>query len=117
MERISFTLRIAPDERAALENLSKIEKRPMNQLVNDAIKLYLSQPRRKEKRLQATLEKLQQYRKRDPGYKRAKAEYIDAEASLGRDPLDGEILEGEIVNGEVQAIGPVQNKIRELLGA
>ena len=117
MQRISFTLRLAPDERAALENLSKIEKRPMNQLVNDAIKLYLSQPRRKEKGLQKTLEKLQQYRKRDPGFKRAKAEYIDAEASLGRDPLDGEIVEGEIVNGEIRAIGPAQGKIRELLGA
>lgn len=110
-------MRIDPKERAALRNLSKVERRPINQLLNEAIKLYLSQPRQKEKGLQATLEKLREYRKRDPGFKRAKAEYIDAEASLGRDPLDGEIIEGEIVNGEVQAIGPVQSKIRELLGA
>ena len=117
MARIPFTLRIDPEERAALAHLSKVERRPINQLLNDAIKLYLSQPRRKEKGLQTTLEKLQEYRKRDPGFKRAKAEYIDAEASMGQDPLDGEIVEGEIVNGEVQAIGPVQSKIRELLGA
>lgn len=110
-------MRIDPKERAALRNLSKVERRPINQLLNEAIKLYLSQPRRKEKGLQTTLEKLREYRKCDPGFQQAKVEYIDAEASLGRDPLDGEIIEGEIVNGEVQAIGPVQSKIRELLGA
>jgi hypothetical protein len=117
MARVPFTLRIDPEERAALEHLSKVERRPINQLLNEAIKLYLSQPSRKEKGLQATLEKLREYRKRDPGFKQARAEYIDAEASLGRDPLDGEIVEGDVVNGEVQAIGPVQSKIRELLGA
>jgi hypothetical protein len=117
MARIPFTLRIDPEERAALEHLSKVERRPINQLLNEAIKLYLSQPRRKEKGLQATLEKLQEYRKRDPGFKRAKAEYIDAEASMGRDPLDGEIVEGEIVNGQFKPAGPVQSKIRDLLSA
>ena len=117
MARIPFTLRIDPKERAALRNLSKVERRPINQLLNEAIKLYLSQPRRNEKGLQATLEKLREYRKHDPGFKRAKAEYIDAEASLGQDPLDGEIIEGEIVNGQFQPAGPVQSKIRDLLSA
>ncbi len=114
---IPFTLRIDPKERAALDSLSKIENRPINQLINEAIRFYLSHPRREEKDLQATLEKLEEYRKRDPGFKKAMAEWVAAEASLGHDPLDGEIIEGEIVNGEVQPIGPVQARIRELLGA
>jgi len=41
MARISFTLRIEAEERAALENLSKIEGRPVNQLLDEAIKSFL----------------------------------------------------------------------------
>jgi hypothetical protein len=111
MARIPFTLRIDPKERAALENLSKIEQRPVNQLVNDAIKLYLSQPRHEEKGLQDTLAKLREYRKRDPEFKRAKAEYVDAEASLGHDPLDGEIIEGEVVNGYPTPAAPAKTSV------
>jgi hypothetical protein len=114
MARIPFTLRIDPEERAALENMSKIEKRPVNQLVNEAIKLYLGRPSRHEKGLEATLESLREYRKRDPKFERAVAEFIDAEAS-GHDPLDGEVLEGELVDGVFHAIGPTQTKIRERL--
>ena len=40
MARIPFTLRIEAEERAALENLSKIEGRPVNQLLNEAIKSF-----------------------------------------------------------------------------
>jgi len=108
-------LRIDPKERAALRNLSKVERRPINQLLNEAIKLYLSQPRRKEKGLQTTLEKLREYRKRDPGFKRAIAAVAHAEARLIDDPAEGE--PGEFVDGEFQPLGPVRSKIRELLGA
>src|ERR1700675_1540597 len=90
MARIPFTLRIDSKERAALDHLSKVERRPINQLLNEAIKLYLSQPRRREKGLQATLEKLQEYRKRDPGFKRAIAAVADAEAKLINHPPEGE---------------------------
>ena len=48
MARSAFTLRLPSDERVALENLSKVEGRPMNQLLNEAIKSYLS--RRGQKR-------------------------------------------------------------------
>jgi hypothetical protein len=116
MARIPFTLRIDPKERAALRNLSKVERRPINQLLNEAIKLYLSQPRRHEKGLEATLESLRAYRKRDPDFKRAKAEFIDAEASY-HDPLEGEIVEGQFVDGQFKPAGPIQSKIRDLLSA
>jgi hypothetical protein len=108
-------LRIEPEERAALEHLSKVERRPINQLLNEAIKLYLGQPRREEKGLQATLEKLREYRKRDPGFKRAIAAVADAEARLIDDPAEGE--PGEFVDGKFRPLGPVRSKIRELLGA
>lgn len=108
-------MRIEPEERAALEHLSKVERRPINQLLNEAIKLYLGQPRREEKGLQATLEKLREYRKRDPGFKRAIAAVADAEARLIDDPAEGE--PGEFVDGKFRPLGPVRSKIRELLGA
>jgi predicted transcriptional regulator len=113
----AFTLRINPEERAALQHLSKIEKRPVNQLVNEAIRLYLRRPRKAEKSWRSTLEKLREYRRRDPEFKRAMVEYVDAEASLGRDPVDGEIIEGEVLNGKIRPVGAAQSKIRELLGA
>ena len=43
MARIPFTLRIDQEERTALEHLSELEGRPINQLLNEAIKIYLSQ--------------------------------------------------------------------------
>ncbi len=113
MAQIPFTLRIAPEERAALENLSKIEGRPINQLLNEAIKGYLHQKGRKELNLEANLAKLQAYRKRDPGFERALAAFVEAEASQ-EDPLEGEIEQGSI---EEEPMGPVQKKIREVLGA
>jgi hypothetical protein len=117
MARVPFTLRIDPKERAALRNLSKVERRPINQLLNEAIKLYLSQPRRKEKGLQTTLEKLREYRKRDPGFKRAIAAVAHAEARLTDDPAEGEPVEGEFVDGKFKPAGSVQSKIRDLLSA
>jgi hypothetical protein len=38
MARVPFTLRIEREERIALEDLSKVVGRPINQLLNDAIK-------------------------------------------------------------------------------
>jgi predicted transcriptional regulator len=116
MSRTPFTLRIDPEERAALGNLSKIEGRPINQLLNEAIKIYLSRRGRKERGLEANLADLQAYRKQDPGFRRAIAAYVEAEASL-EDPLKGEPIEGEFVEGQLRPAGPVQTKIRELLGA
>jgi predicted transcriptional regulator len=111
MARIAFTLRIDPEERSALENLSKIEGRPINQLLNEAIKSYLSRKGRRERSLEANLAGLRAYRKRDPGFQRAIAAFVEAEASV-EDPLEGESLKGPI-----ERAGAVQRKIREALGA
>ncbi|MGA2644744.1 MAG: hypothetical protein ABSF15_08520 [Candidatus Sulfotelmatobacter sp.] len=116
MARTPFTLRIDAKERVALVNLSKVEGRPINQLVNEAIKSYLIHQGRKERGLEANLAGLRAYRKKDPGFKRAIAAFVEAEASL-KDPLEGEPKEGQFVEGQLKPAGPVQSKIRELLGA
>jgi hypothetical protein len=104
------------DERAALENLSKIERRPVNPLLNEAVKSLLLRRRLKERDLEAGLQRLRAYRKRDPEFTQARKAYVEAEASL-EDPLEGELIEGQLINGRVEPIGPTQSKIRELLGA
>jgi hypothetical protein len=112
--RVPFTLRIGLEERSALENLSKIEGRPINQLLNEAIKIYLSRRGQKERSLEADLEKLRAYRKKDPGFNHAIAAFVKAEVSID-DPLEGEPIEEPA--SEVKPVGPVQSKIREVLGA
>lgn len=111
MSRIAFTLRIGPEEKAALENLSKVEGRPINQLLNEAIKIYLNRRGPKERNLEASIAKLRAYRKRDPQFKKAIAAFIEAEASL-EDPI-----EGEVIISTSKPAGPVQRKVRDLLGA
>ena len=108
MARIAFTLRIDTDERAALENLSQLEGRPVNQLLNEAIKSYLGRRGQKERGLEANLAALRAYRKRDPGFQQAIAAFVEAEATLD-DPVEGRIEKPE-------PAGPVQSRIRELMG-
>jgi predicted transcriptional regulator len=116
MARIPFTLRIDPKERAALKNLSKVEGRPINQLLNEAIKVYLSRRGQKERELDATLADLRAYRKQDPGFRHAIDVFVEAEATLD-DPVESKPIEGQFVEGKLKPTGPVQSKIREILGA
>ncbi len=109
-------MRIGQEERDALENLSKVEGRPINQLLNEAVKIYLRRLGQKERSLGANLEALRAYRKQDPGFRQAIAAFVEAEASLD-DPLECEVVEGQFVKGQFKPTGPVQSKIRELLGA
>jgi len=116
MARVPFTLRIDAEERAALESLSKIEGRPVNQLLNEAIKGFLSRRGPKELNLEATLARLRAYRERDPGFQRAIASFVESEGTLV-DPLEGELIEGQFIDGQLAPAGPAQSRIRELLNA
>jgi hypothetical protein len=89
MTRRQVTLRIDEAEHAALKKLSTVEERPINQLVIEAIKAYLTTKGPRERELEATLASLQAYRQRDPGFKRAISAFVEAEAG-GRDPAEGE---------------------------
>jgi hypothetical protein len=116
MARVPFTLRIDAEERAALEDLSKIEGRPVNQLLNEAIKGFLSRRGPKERSLETTIARLRAYRERDPGFQRAIAAFVESEATLD-DPLEGEPIRGRFIDGQIVPAGPTQSRIRELLGA
>jgi len=116
MARVPFTLRINEEERAALEDLSKIEGRPVNQLLNEAVKNFLIRRGPKELNLETSLTRLRAYRKRDPEFRQALNAFVESEASLD-DPLEGEVVEGNLVNGQLETTGPAQSRIRELLGA
>ncbi len=116
MSRAAFTLRIDTQERNALKHLSKIEGRPINQLLNEAIKIFLRQKGPKERSLEASLESLDSYRKKDLGFKRAIAALVDAEATV-KDPLEGEPFEETDFENSAKPAGPVRSRVREVLGA
>ena len=86
----------------------------MNQLLNEAIKGYLRQRGRKERSLEENLASLRAYRKKDRGFRKAMAEFVEAEATLD-DPVEGEVVETK--PKEAKAAGPLQSKIRDILGA
>ncbi len=112
MARTAFTLRIDAEERAALKILSKLERRPINQLLNEAIKTYLSRKSHKERSLETDLRRLDAHRKNDPKFGRAITKFVEAEAML-KDPLEGQPFE----ETSEQPSGPIQSKVREVLGA
>ncbi len=108
MARKAFTFRIDPDDQAALARLSKILRRPMNKLIGEAVAVYLAQRSREvERDLEADLERLRAYRRRDPDFEQAIEAFIDAEVSVD-DPLEGR---------PTAASGPVRTRIRRLLTA
>ena len=115
MARIPFTLRIDAEERSALQNLSKIEGRPINQLLNEAIKIYLRRRGQKERSLEAILARLRAYRKKDPDFRQADAAFIEAEVTLD-DPIEGKIVH-RVRAKQKKALGAVQRRVREVLGA
>jgi hypothetical protein len=117
MSRAVVTLRIDVEEGKALKNLSKIEGRPVNQLLNDAIKSYLRRQGEEERRLEATLKSLNAYRKKDSGYKRALVAFVEAEATVN-DPLEGTPVEDSGNSKAVKkAAGPLQSKIQSVINA
>jgi len=115
MAKIAFTLRIGAEEREALKNLSKIEGRPINQLLNEAIKSYLSQRGQRERLLEANLASLRAYRSKDPGFRRAIAAFAEAEATA-KDPLEGEVIEDVGGKHLEKSAGSVQSSLREVIG-
>jgi hypothetical protein len=120
MSAKASTFRIESTVQAGLENLSRVLKRPMNQLVNEAVKDYVRRRSREiERDLESTLASLRAYRKRDPDFEQAIADFARAEARYGKDdPAEGQVVVGKLVDGqlvEVSASGPIQSEIRQLL--
>lgn len=114
MTRTALTLRVDAPERDVLKSLSKIEGRPINQLLIEAIRSYLGQKGRRERTLEANLKTLRGYRRKDAAFKRAIAAFVEAEASQ-KDPLEGEPVESNSKHPS-QPIGELQSKLREVIG-
>jgi len=104
------------EERAALKSLSKVEGRPINQLLNEAIKNYLRRQGRKERSLDADLARLRAYRTQDPEFKKAIAALVEAEMSA-EDPVEGKVVQDQPAENTLKSAGTAQSKIREVLGA
>ena len=108
MARKATTFRLDADAMNALADLSKILGVAMNQLVNDAVRTYLARRTGEvERDLQASLARLQEYRRRDPDFTHAIAAYVQAEAGE-KDPVEGRLAEDS---------GPVRKRINHLLNA
>jgi hypothetical protein len=118
MPHKATTVRLEPSLQHGLETLSKVLKRPMNQLINEALHDYVSRRSHDvEQDLNKTLTALRAYRRRDPSFKAAIATAAKAEAEHRQsDPLDGEVVIGELVDGHVvEETGPVEAEIHQLL--
>jgi predicted transcriptional regulator len=125
MSRKATTIRLNPMTQTALAILSRVLKRPMNQLVNEAVTSYVKRRGSEvEHDLAATLTSLRAYRVRDPHFKAAIAAFVDAEARLGKeDPAEGKVVIGTLVDGRLveertgKSADLPQSEVRRLLNA
>ncbi len=102
--------------RAALENLSRIERRPVNQLLNGAVRSYLLRRGPRERSLEASLGRLRAYRERDPTFPAARRALVEAEARVA-DPVGGTAVDGLREEGRPARAGSARRKLRGMLGA
>ena len=112
--RKATTFRIEPVTMIGLEKLSSILNRPLNKLANEAISEYVARRiAAVEVELSSTLDDLRAYRKNDPNFERSIREFVDAEASATRDPMEGSVVS----ENEGSEPGPTEQNILKLLNA
>jgi hypothetical protein len=83
-------------------------KKPLNRLVNEAVRGFIERRSADvEVDLERTLDRLKACRKKDPGFESAITQFVEAEASLGRDdPMAGRSR---------PTTGPAQTMVHDLL--
>jgi len=107
MERVATTFRIEPVLKEGLSKLSRLEHRSLNQLANQAIKEFVAKRIVEvEDDLESTLEDLRAYRKRDPDFESAIAEFVEAEVTVKDDPAEGRVI---------KQVGPAESLVLDLL--
>jgi predicted transcriptional regulator len=105
--RKATTVRLPVELIAGLALLQRILKKPMNRMINEAVRHYVQrQSSRAETDLQRVLERVKAYRRSDPSYRKLWAEFVDAEARHGKD---------DPVEGRIKSAGPVQTRVRDIL--
>ena len=93
MERVATTFRIDPVVKVGLSKLSKLTHQSLNKLVNEAIEEFVARRTLEvEDELESTLEDLRAYRKSDPNFERAIAEFVEAEMTVKHDPAEGRVV-------------------------
>ena len=87
------TIRLKAELITGLTLLQHILKKPMNRMINEAVRLYVErQSVQVETDLKDVLERIKAYRRSDPSYKKLWDEFVDAEARYGKDdPVEGRI--------------------------
>jgi len=102
------TIRLRAELIVGLALLQRILKKPMNRMINEAVRHYVErQSAQVETDLKNVLERVKAYRRSDPSYKKLWSEFVDAEARYGKD---------DPVEGRIKSAGPVQTRVREILG-
>jgi predicted transcriptional regulator len=83
------TIRLTAENEQGLRLLNSELQRPINKLVNQAVAEFIETTTGTlQHKLEQTLAQLKSYRRRDPGFKKAISQFVDAEASLD-DPAEG----------------------------
>lgn len=104
------TFRLDPHVRAGLFKLSEVFHVPANRLANEALREYVDRRiAAVEQEMEATLEDLRRYRRRDPDLEQAIAEVAKAELNVKDDPAEGRVVT------KVGRAGSTQAKLRGLL--
>ena len=106
--RKATTFRLDPPVQQALLLLQAVLKKPLNRLVNEALQGFIEKRTAEvESDLQQVLTRVRTYRRSDPKFEKAIAQFVDAEASLGSD---------DPVEGHTQPkAGPAQTMVQKLL--
>ena len=106
MERKTLTLRLPAKLYNALSTLSGVAHRSMNDLISEAVQRFvITESEAQARDMEKTLERLRAYRESDPDFKKALAEFVEAEVRYD-DPLEGEPYDVK---------GPVRTRVETLL--
>ncbi len=101
------TIRLTPENEHGLRLLNVELRRPINKLVNLAVADFIeTKAETLQVKLEQTLAHLKAYRRHDPGFRKAIAQFAEAEATLV-DPAEGR-------SRELPA-GPAVTRVREAL--
>ncbi|HEY5373401.1 MAG TPA: hypothetical protein VIK01_06925 [Polyangiaceae bacterium] len=108
LEPRATTFRLDPALKQGLEVLGKALKTPINRLVNEAVQGFIEKRAAEvQADMERTIARLKACRERDPGFESAISQFVESEASLGRnDPLEGSLR---------PAAGPAQTMVHDLL--
>ncbi|MBI3490263.1 MAG: hypothetical protein HY047_00440 [Acidobacteria bacterium] len=108
-----ITVRLAPELQRGMDILRIALKRPVNKMINEAVKGFIQKRTAEvETDLAGMLSQIKAHKRRDPKFDAAFDEWADAEAKFGgEDPAEG-VVEPETVDAKV---GPTQTLVRELL--